>query len=249
MLTEERKQFILEQLLLQEIVNSQQLTLALHVSESTIRRDLRELEDAGMLIRIHGGAKKVHALSYEQSIQEKSAKNRQSKQKIAEFAASFINDGDIIYLDAGTSTFEMLPYLKEKTISVVTNSVYHAFHLSELQIPTIVIGGSVKLSTKAIWGQMALEQLARFRFNFAFMGMNGVHSKYGFTTPDPEEAAMKEHAMNQAERCFVLVDASKFGEVSFTKVAELVKASILTDFCPKEYRTSIQEQTKIKEVH
>ncbi|MFC0232903.1 DeoR/GlpR family DNA-binding transcription regulator [Vagococcus entomophilus] len=248
MLTDERKNFILRQLAEKEIIKSQELVSILNASESTIRRDLKELEEDGFLERIHGGAKKRNTLSYEQDMNEKSSKNISEKQKVAQYAASLIKKSEVIYLDAGTTTYEMIPYLEGKKISVVTNSIYHASALADLNIPTIVIGGSIKMSTKAILGSFSMKQLEQFRFNRAFLGVNGIHSVFGFTTPDPEEAAMKETAMCQSEVSYFLGDHTKFNTVSFTKIASIEKASILTDYCPMESLKLIKKRTKIKEV-
>jgi len=248
MLTEERKSTILELLRTQGVVKSQELIQLLNASESTIRRDLQELEESGLLVRVHGGAKKLHALNYEQDMTEKANKNIQEKRLVAKYAASLVADGDVIYLDAGTSTFEMLPFLKNRNITVVTNSIYHASHLTDLKIPTIVIGGTIKISTKAIVGSFSIEQLQHYRFNKAFLGMNGIHSKFGFTTPDTEEALMKRVAMEQSALNYVLADSSKFEQVSFTKVADLTAATILTSSYPKEVFHQLSPKITIKEV-
>ncbi|MTD41508.1 DeoR family transcriptional regulator [Erwinia sp. CPCC 100877] len=247
MLTEERHQHILRLLEQQTVVRSQDLSTKLNASESTIRRDLQELEDAGLLKRVHGGAKKLLDLNYEQNMTEKTVKNTQKKQEIAAMAAKLIQNGDVIYLDAGSTTLEMLPFLTGKTITVVTNSVHHAAKLGDMSIATIILGGSLKLSTKAVIGTTGMEQLSHYRFNKAFMGMNGAHIEFGFTTPDPEEAALKHLAMTQAEEAYVLIDQSKLNAITFTKVAELKAATILTNRCAKELLEPFQEKTVIKE--
>jgi DeoR family fructose operon transcriptional repressor len=247
MLTEERHQHILRLLDQQTVVRSQDLSTKLNASESTIRRDLQELEDAGLLERVHGGAKKVLDLNYEQNMTEKTVKNTQEKQVIAALAAEQIQNGDVIYLDAGSTTLEILPFLADKEITVVTNSVHHAAKLGDMNVATMILGGSLKLSTKAIIGATGMEQLSHYRFNKAFMGMNGAHTEFGFTTPDPEEAALKRLAMAQAEEAYVLIDPSKLNAVTFTKVAELNTATILTSPCTKELLEPFQEKTVIKE--
>ena len=248
MLTEERHQKILHLLEQQSVVKSQELAALLNASESTIRRDLQELENAELLERIHGGAKRILNLGFEQNMNEKSIKNTQKKQLIGCYAAKFIHDGDVIYLDAGSTTVELIPYLVEKKITVVTNSVHHAAKLVDLNIATIILGGSLKLSTKAIIGSTGLEQLSHFRFSKAFMGMNGVHIDYGLTTPDPEEAALKSLAIQQSEEAYVLVDQSKINKISFIKVASLENVTILTDDCPPNLLKQFEQKTTIKEV-
>lgn len=247
MLTEERHQAILRLLDQQLVVKSQDLIGLLNASESTIRRDLQELEDAKLLERIHGGAKRILDLGFEQNMAEKSVKNTQEKQKIAALAAQFIRDGDIIYLDAGSTTLELLPFLADKNITVVTNSVHHAAKLGDLTVNTIILGGSLKLSTKAIIGSTSMEQLSHFRFNKVFMGMNGAHLEFGLTTPDPEEAALKRLAIRQAEKAYVLIDQTKLNKVTFAKVTDLEKVTLLTQHCSPELLKQFQKKTTIKE--
>lgn len=247
MLTEERHQAILRLLDQQSVVKSQELATLLNASESTIRRDLQELEDAELLERIHGGAKRILNLGFEQDMTEKSVKNTQEKQIIASLAAQYVHEGDVIYLDAGSTTLEMLPFLAGKAITVVTNSVHHAAKLGDLNINTIILGGSLKLSTKAITGSTGMEQLSHFRFNKVFMGMNGAHLEFGLTTPDPEEAALKRLAIAQAEEAYVLIDQTKLNKVTFTKVTELADVSILTNQCSPELLEQFQKKTTIKE--
>lgn len=247
MLTEERHQAILRLLDQQSVVKSQELATLLNASESTIRRDLQDLEDAKLLERIHGGAKRTLNLAFEQDMVEKSSKNTHEKQLVAALAAHYIQDGDVIYLDAGSTTLEMLPFLSGKNITVVTNSVHHAAKLGDLNIQTIILGGALKLSTKAIIGSTGMDQLSHFRFNKVFMGMNGAHLEFGLTTPDPEEAALKRLAIAQAEEAYVLIDQTKLNNVTFTKVTELEEATLLVDTCPAELLEAFQKKTTIKE--
>lgn len=248
MLTEERHRKIIERLERDGLVKSQDLVQWLDSSESTVRRDLQELEDLGILERVHGGAKRHQHLEQELGMFEKSSKNVQQKKLVAKYAVECIAEGDVIYLDAGTTTSEMIPFLKECTVTVVTNSVGLAARLVEAKIATIVLGGRIKLTTDAVVGSQALEQLKQYRFNKAFMGMNGVHIDSGYSTPDPEEAILKRAAIQQAEEAFVLVDHSKFNQTSFVSVAPLSAASILTDTCPLVIHDQITEQTTLKEV-
>ena len=143
MLTEERHKIILDTLAKDNIVKLQDLVDETGSSESTIRRDLSTLEEAGFLIRVHGGAKRNYSVSAEDRMEDKTSKNVRDKQRIAEKAAQLVSDQDIIFLDAGSTTYEMIPFLKGKSILVVTNGVPHASLLSDMQIETILIGGIV----------------------------------------------------------------------------------------------------------
>lgn len=247
MLTEERHDYILVQLKKYGLVKSQDLMRYLDCSESTIRRDLALLEEAGELTRVHGGAKKVYRVESELSISEKTSKNIQEKENIAKLAALFIEEKDTIYLDAGTTTLYLIPYLKNKDIQVVTNGIQHAVLLADQKTKTILLGGNVKSTTKAIIGTTTVAQLENYRFNKCFLGMNGIDSNFGYTTPDTEEAAVKRQAHLHSSKTFILADKTKFNKVSFAKVCELEDAVIITQkLDPISYKNYF-EQTTIKE--
>lgn len=116
MLTSERHQLILQMVKEQGVVKIQDLVDATQASESTIRRDLTVLEEERFLKRVHGGAAKLHGMTIEPSMPEKANRNLSEKQKIAMYAASLVEEGDCIYLDAGSTITEMIDYLPEKTL-------------------------------------------------------------------------------------------------------------------------------------
>ncbi|RLK62915.1 DeoR/GlpR transcriptional regulator [Atopobacter sp. AH10] len=247
MLTEERHQQILEELKHFPTVQVQELVDRLRVSESTIRRDLSILESKGQLIRVHGGAKRLFGLTDEPTMGEKASHYRQEKQRIAQAAAQLVQDNDVIYLDAGTTTLEMIPYLPEN-LKVVTNGLAQADELSRRGFETVLIGGWIKKGTQAIIGSQAIRQLSDYRFDKAFMGMNGVDENYGLTTPDVEEASIKKLAIRQAARSYVLADKSKFDCVSFCHVADVEDVTIITDLRADESLRALAKRTTIKEV-
>ncbi|MDN6639656.1 MAG: DeoR/GlpR family DNA-binding transcription regulator [Tetragenococcus sp.] len=249
MLTEKRHQLILNLLAENDIVTVSELMKPLKASESTVRRDLKNLESQGLLVRVHGGAKKTPHLSFEATMAEKEEKFQPQKVQIAKFCASLLDAEDVIYLDAGTTTIEMIQFIPNNlSIKVVTNSVKHASLLIDRQIETIILGGMIKLSTNATLGATAIQQLRELRFSKAFLGMNGADVEAGFTTPDPEEAAVKKWALQQSQINYVLLDHSKLQQVTFAQVAPLKAATLVTNSCPSNFRKDFQNQTTLKEV-
>ncbi len=247
MLTEERQQMILEILKNKGIVKINELVKLTDTSESTIRRDLTYLESIQEVKRVHGGATLVKGRLNEPSYKEKLVQNISEKSKIAKYAASLIEEGDSIYLDAGTTTFEMIQYIDKKDIVVVTNGLKHIDALVEQDINAYILGGRVKARTKAVVGTDALKNLEKFRFDKCFIGANAIHQEYGFTTPDSEEAILKENAIELSKESYVLADESKFGEVAFVKIADIDKAEIITDSKIEDYER-YAEKTRIKVV-
>ena len=246
MLKTERKQLILEELQEHHVVSLEKLISLLETSESTVRRDLDELEAENKLRRIHGGAELPHSLQQEESIQEKSVKNLQEKKWLAQKAASLIKEQDVIFIDAGTTTAFLIKELSNKDITVVTNSIHHAVQLVEKQIPTVMVGGSVKMTTDASIGGVALNQINQLHFDRAFIGMNGVDENY-YTTPDMEEGAIKRAIIDNAKQTYVLVDASKVGQTCFAKVAPLKRAVVITSKGQKMVE-ALKEKTEVIEV-
>ncbi|WP_446898513.1 DeoR/GlpR family DNA-binding transcription regulator [Clostridium sp. LBM24168] len=247
LLTEQRHRIILNELKKSGIVKVNDLVNILNTSESTIRRDLTYLEKINAVRRIRGGAAVPRGRLIEPSYGEKEVQNTVQKRKIAEFAASCVNNGDCIYLDAGTSTFEMIQYLRGKEIIIVTNGLKHINSIIENDMNGYILGGSIKSRTMAVVGSDALNNIQKFRFDRCFIGINGIHLEYGFTTPDSEEAVLKMSAMKHSRRSYVLADESKFGEVSFVKVADLGDADIITD-CRMENYKKYLEKTSVKVV-
>ena len=223
MLKSERKQFILEKVLKEKFVSLETLVQELGTSESTVRRDLDELEAESKLRRVHGGAESLHFLQEEESNKEKSIKNIQVKSKIA--VKAIVNP----------------------TVTVVTNSIHHATKLVERNVPTVIIGGKVKSSTDASIGGIALNQIGQLNFDKAFLGMNGIDDEF-YSTPDLEEGSVKRAIIENAKKTYILADDSKIGVTSFVKVAPIKRAMIITNQSEPQRLKVLKEKTEVIEV-
>jgi DeoR family transcriptional regulator, fructose operon transcriptional repressor len=248
MLTPERHQLILQMIKEKPIVKIQELVDLTDSSESTIRRDLTVLEEGKFLKRVHGGAARLKGKLQEPSMIEKSSKNLHEKKLIAQYAASLVEEGDSIYLDAGSTVIEMIQYLPANDIVVVTNGLMHLQHLLARNIETYVIGGYAKPKTNAIIGRGALASLEQYRFDKCFLGVNGVHPQSGYTTPDQEEAMIKQKALSLSREVFVLADETKFSEIAFAKIDDLHKATIITNILEEDTAGQYTSKTSIKVV-
>ncbi|MDQ0223519.1 DeoR/GlpR family DNA-binding transcription regulator [Streptococcus moroccensis] len=241
---------ILEAIAAEKIVTLEHLVGLLNSSESTVRRDLDELEAERKLRRIHGGAEALTSSASELSNLEKSVKNVQEKMLICQKALNLIDEGDVVFIDAGTTTGVLVKALSQEPVAnltVVTNSIHHAATFVEQGIKTIIIGGLVKERTDASIGGFALEQIESLNFDKAFIGMNGVDKEY-LTTPDPEEATIKKAIIANAKDTFVLADESKLGQFSFVKVASLNQVTLLTNRTEKTILQEIKKKTRVIEV-
>ncbi|MFL8938864.1 DeoR/GlpR family DNA-binding transcription regulator [Rossellomorea oryzaecorticis] len=248
MLTEERHRIIIDLLKDKETVKIHEIAELTEASESTIRRDLTQLEQEKYLKRVHGGASRLQGKLKELTVSEKTSKSLHEKNVIGRFAAGLAEEGDCIFLDAGTTTLGMIEFLPQVDIVIVTNGLTHVDALLQKGFKTYLIGGNVKPTTKAMIGSGAIEALQKYRFDKAFLGTNGIHPQYGFTTPDPEEAQVKKTAIELSREAFVLADDSKFGEIAFSKIADLNEAVVITNRSGDEPDPAYMEKTTVKVV-
>lgn len=229
MFTEQRYNIILEELKVKGIISVTDLVKILNTSESTVRRDLNALDSEGLLKKIHGGAIQIgeSASKHDYKVKVRQSLNLDEKNEIAKKAASLIDEGDVIYLDAGTTTENIISFISTNNITVVTNGIVHAKKLLEKGIKTFILGGEIKYITEAIVGSTAVEDLKKYNFTKGFFGTNGVSNKSGYTTPDINEAMVKAQAIKRCNEAFILADTSKLEEVSFMTFAEIKDATLI----------------------
>ena len=179
MLSEERQSLILERLRTKRAVTVQELVQDLDSSAATIRRDLTELHQKGLLQKVHGGAVScdVDYFTTEPDMSTKANLFTDEKTAIAQAAATLIEEHDFVFIDAGTTTEMMLPFVNAKNVTFVTNGTSHAAALAARYRRVILLGGQVKAVTGAIIGDTALQQLDVFNFTKGFFGTNGVSIK------------------------------------------------------------------------
>ena len=236
MLAEERFGQILNLLTEKGTATVQELCEALNTSESTVRRDLNELDRLGKLKKVHGGATLPDSqfLADEPSMSAKESMAIVQKQSIAKAAVSLITAADFVFLDAGTTTLAVAKAVSGPALEAgyLTNGVAHAKILAQKGCRVFLPGGLLRPNTEAIIGAAALQSLQQYNFTKAFLGANGVSLDAGFTTPDPEEAAVKAAAVRRAREAWFLVDDSKFARVYPAVISDLQGGAILTNHCP-----------------
>lgn len=238
MLAEERFDNILKILAQRRSVTVQELCDALDASESTIRRDLVLLSQQGRLNRVHGGATLPDNafLTNEESMAAKEHQAVTQKQSIGQMAAGFIQADDFVFVDAGSTTLQLICALQGQGLraTFVTNGIAHARLLAQKGCRVYTLGGQVRPNTEAVVGTAAMSSVGRYNFTKAFMGANGVSLDRGFTTPDVEEAALKTLAISRSMESWFLVDDSKFGKIYSAVICELTDAAIVTNRLPNE---------------
>lgn len=231
MLAEERFSAILAILAQKSAATVAELSESIGTSESTIRRDLIVLAGQGKLNKVHGGATSVENefVAVERDIPTKESLYMAEKEKIARYAAAQIQADDFVFIDAGTTTLRLAECITATKTTFVTNGIAHARILGQKGLKVYVLGGQIKPSTEAIVGIGAVNSLRQYNFTKAFMGVDGVSIKQGFSTPDTEEALLKAEAMRHSYISYMLADSSKFNKVYAAQIAELSGACIITD--------------------
>lgn len=248
MLTEERYSVILEQVRQNKSVKLPRLCELLEASESTVRRDLTFLDERGLLKKVHGGAVSTDESSLnmiEQDVESKSRLFTEEKTAIARFAASLIDDGDFVFIDAGTTTEKMIDFLPDKNVTFVTNAFVHAKKLAQRGVKVYIPAGEIKLKTEAIVGAECVISLQSYNFTKSFVGANGISLSGDITTPDRKEASVKSAVVQNSQTVYVLADHSKFDHMYSVTFAQLGRVKIITDKLPnRKYLT----KADIKEV-
>jgi DeoR/GlpR family transcriptional regulator of sugar metabolism len=227
MLSSQRKQQILDILAAEKQVLSSELSQRFSVSEDSIRRDLRELAAEGLLQRVHGGALPVSAAI----APFETRKNVQisSKQQIAQKAVQLIQPGQVVIIDGGTTTEEMIKRLPlDLDFTVVTHSPSIAMGLLNFpRVEVIIIGGRLFRHSVVAVGAAMLESIAHINADLFFMGVTGVHKTAGLTTGDYEEAGVKRALAARAAETVVMVSKEKMNSASAFAIGDLSLASTL----------------------
>lgn len=218
MFVPERQAQIIAYLQTQRRATVAELAALLDSSESTIRRDLQELEQARQLKRTHGGAVLDDHAGYEPTWQEKGVEHADAKARIGTTAAALVEDGDTVLLDAGTTTWQIAVQLRDRPITVVTNSLAVANELATgFAGQLVVLGGELRPTTGAFVGPFTEQMLRQLHVDMLFLGANGMHEG-GVTTPNAVEAATKRAMVAAAKHVAVASDVSKIGQTSFVHV-------------------------------
>jgi DeoR family fructose operon transcriptional repressor len=217
MLKEERFSKIIELINKKGSLKTNEVAEALDISLATVRRDLNELDSMNKLVKVFGGASSIKNAQYvttEDDLAYKSNLNTKEKDLIGKYAGNLVEDNDFVYLDAGTSVEALIPYIKAKNTSYMTNSFSIGRKLSILGKKVFIVPGEFKKGTEALIGASTCEFLQDYNFTLGFFGTNGIHREVGFTTTDINEAMVKTKALSRCNKAYVLADRTKFGKIS-----------------------------------
>ena len=217
-MSKEREKIILEMLLKKKRLTVKELSSTLYISEPSVRRDLSDLEKQNLIKRVHGGAVLEETALSKNKIPFIIREYEQSNAKtvIAKKAAEYIKDNDVIFLDASTSGFKLIPFLVARTnITVVTNGVKALSSLADFNINTISTGGKLLNSRLALVGDAAYKTIDSINADIAFFSCRGLSDDGYLTDISPEEDYVRQRMIKNAKHSYLLCATDKFGKKYF----------------------------------
>lgn len=237
MLSEDRRLRILAFVRERGYVTIAALCKMFEVSEATIRRDLDALAEEQQIRRLRGGAGDIRTERPEpdlRSFDEVAAGASRAKRAIAERAARFIEDGDVVALDSGTTVAAMSPFLVRRSVTVVTASLPVVEVLqAAASVDIIVVGGVLRPSYGSVVGHFAQYMYSQLRVDKAFFGTAGVTAAGAVMDSTPSEVPVKHAILASAKQSFLLADAEKFPGEGFLKVCDVTRfRALITDRKP-----------------
>ncbi len=228
-MTTDRQLSVLHHLVIRHDIEVDELSNLLRVSPSTIRRELRVLEEEGLLTRTHGAAHLRVPIHYESSYSNRAAKQLDEKHAIAMEAARLVVPGIVLGLMGGTTCTELARLLRPlDDLTIVTNAVNVALELQgQSNKRVIVTGGTLNRNSYELVGSQAMSALENVHCDVAFLGASGVSAEYGLSMSDDPEAAVGQAFIASAERAVVLADHTKLGKRGFARVCPLNRVNLL----------------------
>lgn len=199
------------------------------VSASTLRRDLKELERAGRIEHLTGGAVKLITARHEVDISERAVLYGPEKEAIAKLAAAEVEDGDTVYVDSGSTCDALLRLLLDRNVTIYTTDAMACFVRCETVADLVVVGGFFTPVNSSFVGSMTESILRDLYFDKAFLGVNAVDEDRGMMTPGLEEAAKKRIVRENSAKTYVLADSSKFHDTANVRVFGLDGIVLVSD--------------------
>jgi DeoR/GlpR family transcriptional regulator of sugar metabolism len=244
-----RQRAIISAVEAQGTVRVSELAAQLQVTEMTIRRDLSQLEEKGVVKRIHGGGMSARGRFYEPTLTLRNTVHNQEKQRIAKSAADLVMDGDSIALDVGSTTYEVARCLtNRRNLTIITPSLLIAtLFVNQPDIRLILPGGIVRPGETSMVGELSIRAFEIFHVDRLFLGVGGIDAWAGLTEYNLDDAQVKQAMLKTAKQKIAVADASKFDRIAIVKIAPLDVLDILvTDQSPPESMAEALNQAHVR---
>ncbi|QGU94373.1 DeoR family transcriptional regulator [Clostridium bovifaecis] len=205
-----------------------ELSKTFKVTEETIRKDLQQLEEEGFLTRTYGGAYISSGVENDVDVNLREHIHIEGKEKIAHMCLNYINNGDSIFLDASTTSLHIASNIKDKRLTVTTNSIKIVDLLSKSpNIKLIIIGGRVEHPSMSALGRNAESNLRNYFFDTAFISCRALSMDHGITDSNEQQAELRKIAIEHANHTYLVADYTKFDRTAFTKICDFDKINTL----------------------
>ncbi|MGC8229964.1 DeoR/GlpR family DNA-binding transcription regulator [Pseudobacillus badius] len=227
----ERQKKIMELLIVKKVLKMTELTNELNISVDTLRRDINSLAKQEKIEKIYGGIKLKESKFGESSINERMISHLEEKQCIAQTCSKFINDGDCIFLDSGSTTYQIAKFIKnKKNLTVITNSIPVVLELLNSEIETLIIGGKIRKNESSVVTYEYLFNFSQLNIQKAFICTSGITIEKGISDYNVEEAITRKKIIELSNEIYVASDSTKFGRDVTVGIAPLEKVDyIITD--------------------
>lgn len=221
-----------------------ELSRLFHISEVSIRNDLKDLDRRGLLRRAHGGAVRIDTVNVDASLQVKASLRADEKQRIGSVAAALVKDGDSIILDSGTTTQQIAKHIRHrKELTVITNGINIAMELlGAKDVRLILLGGMVRQNSYSAVGHFAEDMLLQLSADKLFLAVDAFDLEFGLSTPNPEESKVNQAMVQIATETILVADSSKFGKRSLSRIVPLSAIhKVITDSSlPADYQSALR---------
>ena len=228
----QRRDRIQEYLAVKRIARTADLCDLLEASEATVRRDLEWLEQEGILERTHGGAILSQRVVFEPGYQQRAQVNPEEKRSIGALAASLIEKDDIVFINSGTTTTQVIRHTRaDPSISLFTNNLSGALEVGEPGFQYYLVGGEFQPRSNSLAGRFATENLGQVYATKCILGVDGISARHGCTVPSNAEAeVMRQMIKHTKGEIIIVADHSKWGVVSNFQIAAIEEVNkLVTD--------------------
>lgn len=245
-----RQQAIVDYINRKEIVSFAELRDYFHVSNATMRRDLVELANHGMITRTHGGAQSVSLNQHSPNLFVRLDDAVDEKEAIGQYAIQFIKNNDSIIMDASTTCLQLAKHIQASNLHVTIITNY--FEISELfteseNIEVIFIGGHVRIGYRSTSGALAQQMLYNMHADLAFIGCDGIDPQRGLSNNRLDVIELKRMMIHNSKHVYCLADHTKFSTIAVIPLAtfEEIDAIITNRALPNELLDKYQDKDKI----
>lgn len=247
----ERKEKILEILSREGQVKVSELSRLFGISSITVRSDLADLEEQGLLFRTHGGAINSYKSYCDMDLKQRLGTNQKAKQLISGAAAAMVQPHDTIMMNSGTTTLSVFRALSPQLkINIVTNSITIALEAGgNPNFNVVLLGGFINAKYQFVYGDDAISQLKHYHADKLFLSVDGITAQAGLTTYYDREAELARQMLSQSKKKIVVADASKIGRTAFVNIAAATSADyLITESCAADKDELALLKKKIRKI-